>query len=296
MKTIAITGASGFLGSALGKALEADGVRVMRIGRGRDADVPWDPNAGQLEGARLRGVDAVVHLAGENVGKRWTDKTKREIRDSRVQGTSLIARTIAALDDKPRVLVSASAAGIYGAHRGDEVLTESSSFASDFMGRVAQEWEAAAQPARDAGIRVVHNRTGVVMHPAAGVLQRLVPIFSLGIGGRIGSGRQWMPWIALTDWVRAIRFLLDSNVEGPFNVAAPNPATNAEFTDTLGRVLKRPTLTVCPEFAVKLMFGEMGGDTILASQRMVPGRMLAAGFHFDYPDLEAALRYELAKP
>ena len=194
------------------------------------------------------------------------------------------------------MLVSASAVGVYGAHRGDELLTEASTLGGDFMGSIAKEWEDAAQPAREAGLRVVHNRTGIVLHPSGGVLQRLVPIFSLGGGGRIGSGRQWMPWVARSDWVRAIRFLLDVKVEGPFNVAAPNPATNAEFTAALGRVLKRPTLAVVPEFAVKLAFGQMGKDTVLASQRMVPGRLLAAGFRFDFPDLEAALRYELAKP
>jgi hypothetical protein len=296
MPTIAITGASGFLGSALGKALEADGVRVIRIGRGRDADVPWDPNAGQLDGTRLRGVDAVVHLAGENIAQRWTDRARRKIRESRVRGTALIARTLASLRDGPKVLVSASAVGIYGAHRGDEQLTEASTLGDDFMGTIAKEWEDAAQPARGAGLRVVHNRTGIVLHPTGGVLQRLVPIFSLGGGGRIGSGRQWMPWVARDDWVRAIRFLLDANVEGPFNVSAPTPVTNAEFTATLGRVLKRPTLMAVPEFAVKLAFGQMGEDTVLASQRMMPERLRSAGFRFDYPDLEAALRHELAKP
>ncbi|HEV8364965.1 MAG TPA: TIGR01777 family oxidoreductase, partial [Gemmatimonadaceae bacterium] len=282
---VAITGASGFLGSALTRSLRDDGISVVRIGRGSDADVRWDPPAGQLDSGRLAGVDAVVHLAGENVGKRWTSRVKREIRDSRVYGTSLIARTIAALNSKPRVFVSASAAGIYGAHRGDEILTESSTFGDDFMARVAKEWEDAAQPVRDAGIRVVHTRTGVVMNRSSGMLERLAPIFSLGIGGEIGSGKQWLPWIARTDWVRAVRFMIDSNLVGAFNLSAPDPVTNAEFTATLGRVLKRPTLTRVPEFAVKLMFGEMGEDTVLASQRMIPELLLSAGFRFDYPQL-----------
>lgn len=293
MTTVAITGATGFLGSALASALSADGVRVIRIGRGKDADVRWDPNAGTIDAARLNGVAAVVHLAGENVGHRWTSARKRAIRESRVKGTSLIARTLAALPVKPTVLVSASAIGIYGAHRGDEILTESSPLGTDFMASVGTEWERAADPARAAGIRVAHNRTGIVLHPSAGVLQRLVPIFSLGVGGKIGSGRQWMGWIALTDWVRAVRFLLEANVEGPFNLSAPNPVTNAEFTETLGRVLKRPTLMTVPEIAVKLAFGEMGEDTVLASQRMIPERLLAAGFRFDFADLEPALRHEL---
>ncbi|MGQ0640142.1 MAG: TIGR01777 family oxidoreductase [Gemmatimonadaceae bacterium] len=293
MKTVAITGASGFLGSALARALRADGVRVLRIGRGPAADISWEPNASRLDAAQLRGVDAVVHLAGENIAQRWTDRAKRDIRESRVKGTALIARALAHLPDKPVVLVSASAVGVYGAHRGDEILKEASSLGTDFLGRVAQEWESAAQPARNAGIRVVHNRTGVVLHPAAGMLQRLVPLFSLGAGGRIGSGRQWLPWIARTDWIRAIRFLLDAKVEGPFNVSAPNPVTNADFTKTLGRVLKRPTLFTVPESAVTLAFGEMGKDTVLASQRMLPDRLLAAGFSFGFPDLEQALRHEL---
>jgi hypothetical protein len=290
---VAITGASGFLGSALARALRSDDVTVLRIGRGPEADVRWDPNAGTIAAERLMGADAVVHLAGENVGKRWTRARKREIRESRVQGTSLIARTIAALPVKPKVLVSASASGMYGAHRGDEVLTESSALGTDFMASVGREWERAADPARAAGIRVVHPRTGMILNREAGVLQRLVPIFLLAVGGRIGNGRQWMAWIARTDWVRAVRFLLDANVDGAFNISAPNPVTNAEFTETLGRVLMRPTPMIVPESAVKLVFGEMGKDTVLASQRMIPERLLSAGFRFEYPELEPALRHEL---
>lgn len=293
MTTVAITGATGFLGSALASTLSADGIRVVRIGRGKDADVRWDPNAGAIDAASLNGVDAVVHLAGENIAQRWTSARKREIRDSRIKGTTLIARTLAALPVKPRALVSASAVGIYGAHRGEEILTESSALGSDFMGSVATEWEQAADPARAAGIRVAHVRTGISLNPRGGVLQRLAPIFSLGVGGKIGSGAQWLAWIALTDWVRAVRFLLDANAEGPFNLSAPNPATNAEFTETLGRVLKRPTLMTVPAFAVKLAFGEMGEDTVLASQRMIPERLLAVGFRFEYAELEPALRHEL---
>ena len=291
---VAITGASGFLGSALARSLRSDDITVLRIGRGPDADVRWDPNAGQLDASRLTAVDVIVNLAGENVGKRWTSRVKREIRDSRLNGTSLIARTISALNPRPRVFVAASAGGIYGAHRGDDLLTESSTLGDDFMARVAKEWEDAAKPACDAGIRVVHPRTGVVMNRSSGMLERLAPIFSLGIGGEIGNGRQWLPWIARTDWVRAVRFMIDSSVTGAFNLSAPTPVTNAEFTKSLGRVLKRPTLTRVPEFAVRLMFGEMGQDTVLASQRMIPERLIAAGFRFDYPELEPALRHELS--
>ena len=290
---VAITGASGFLGSALTRSLRSDDITVIRIGRGPDADVRWDPNAGELDARRLAGVDAVVHLAGENTGKRWTSRVKREIRESRVRGTSLIARTLATLDQKPRVLVSASASGIYGSHRGDDVLTESSMLGDDFLASVCKDWERSAEPARDAGIRVAYSRSGVVMHPTGSMLQRLLPFFSLGVGGRLGDGKQWLSWIARTDWVRAIRFLIDTNVEGPYNVSAPNPVTNAEFTRTLGRVLNRPTLMKVPEIAIKLAFGEMGEDNALASQRMIPERLLAAGFRFDYPQLEPALRHEL---
>jgi len=290
---VAITGASGFLGSALARSLSSDDIHVLRIGRSDDADVRWDPNAGQLDAARLAGVDAVVNLAGENIAQRWTRGAKHAIQDSRVRGTSLIARTLAQLDPKPRVLVSASAVGIYGAHRGDELLTESSALGDDWLAGVAKAWEEAAHPARDAGIRVVHNRTGVVLHRSGSILQRLVPIFLLGGGGRIGDGKQWLPWIARSDWVRGVRFMIETNVQGPFNLSAPNPVTNAEFTATLGRVLKRPTLMSVPAFAVKLAFGEMGEDTVLASQRMIPERLLGAGFRFDYPQLEPALRHEL---
>ena len=290
---VAITGASGFLGSALVRSLRGDDISVLRIGRGPDADVRWDPNVGKLDTARLAGVDAVVHLAGENTGKRWTSRVKREIRESRVNGTLLIARTLASLQPKPRVLVSASAAGIYGSHRGDEQLKESSSLGDDFLANVCKEWERAAEPAREARIRVVHSRTGVVFHPAGGMMHRLMPFFSLGLGGKIGSGKQWLPWIARSDWVRGIRFLLEANVEGAFNFAAPNPVTNAQFTDTLGHVLKRPTLMTAPEIGIKLVFGEMGKDNALGSLRVIPERLLGAGFRFDYPQLEPALRHEL---
>lgn len=270
-----------------------DGVQVLRIGRGERSDVRWDPDAGTIEAQRLHGIDGVVHLAGANIAQRWTERARRSIRESRVKGTTLIARTIATLAHKPRVLVSASAVGVYGAHRGSELLTEASALGTDWLATVAKEWEHAAQPARAAGIRLVYNRTGVVLHPSSGMLQRLVPIFSLGAGGVIGDGRQWLPWIGLTDWVRAMRYLLEANVQGPFNLSAPEPVTNAEFTAALGRALKRPTIARVPTFAVKLAFGQMGEDTVLASQRMIPERLTAAGFRFEYPQLAAALQREL---
>lgn len=290
---VAITGASGFLGSALTRSLQNDDVTVLRIGRGADADVRWDPNAGKLETSRLAAVDAVVNLAGENTGKRWTRRVKRAIRDSRINGTALLARTLASLETKPRVLVSASASGIYGSHRGDDLLTESSGLGDDFLAGVCKAWEASAEPARAAGIRVAYCRSGVVMHPSGSMLQRLLPFFSLGVGGRLGAGRQWLAWIGRTDWVRAVRFLIDANLAGPFNVSSPNPVTNAQFTEAFGRVLKRPTVMRVPEIAIRLAFGEMGEDNALGSQRMIPDRLLAAGFRFSYPELAGALRHEL---
>lgn len=295
MRSVAITGASGLLGSALSRSLQLDGITVIRIGRGERNDVQWDPDAGTLDGTPLEGVDAVVHLAGENIAQRWTAATKRAIRDSRVQGTALIARTLAGLARKPRALLSGSAAGIYGAQRGAEILTEASSLGTDFLAAVARDWEHAAEPARAAGIRVVYSRTGVVLDPAGGMLQRILPVFKLGGGGRLGSGRQWLSWISRSDWVRAMRFLLDAGVGGPFNLASPNPVTNAVFTDTLGSVLQRPTLMVVPEFAIRLAFGEMGEATVLASQRMLPERLLAEGFRFEHAELAPALRHELSK-
>lgn len=293
--TVAITGATGLLGSALVDSFRADAIPVIRIGRGQDADVVWDPLAGELDGEKLRGVDVVVHLAGENVGNRWTPERKRAIRESRIRGTTLVARTIAALPVHPRVMLSASGTGIYGAHRGDEILTEASSLGDDFLAQVVREWEGATEPAQTAGIRVAYLRSGVALARGAGMLGRLLPIFSLGLGGRVGSGAQWLSWITRRDWVRAVRFLIDSNLAGPFNIATPNPVTNAAFTDALGHVLRRPTLAVAPAFAIKLVYGEMGADTVLASQRAIPERLRSAGFSFDFPDIIAALEHEIGK-
>lgn len=298
---IAVTGSTGLIGTALVRALRADGHRVLRLVRSRPApgadEVYWSPSGGEIDAAALEGTDAAVHLAGENVGQPpWTEERKRRIRDSRVQGTGLLARTLAGLAAKPRVLVSASAIGYYG-DRGDEVLDETAAPGSGFLAEVCRAWEAAADPARAAGIRVVHPRIGVVLSGEGGALEKMLTPFKLGVGGKMGSGRQWMSWVALHDVVEAIRFALRTDtLSGPANVASPNPATNAEFTEALGRVLGRPTFFAVPKFALKLALGQMADEALLASQRAVPEKLRAAGFVFEYPDLEGALRVALGKP
>ncbi len=293
---IAITGASGFLGVPLQAALGAAGHTVVTIGRmgsGRSPDVAWDPERGTLDASRLAGVEAVLHLAGEPIGERWTPARKAALRSSRVNGTRLIASTVAQLSPRPRVLVSMSAIGIYG-DRGDEELTERSTPGAGFLADLGVAWESSADPARDAGVRVVHPRLGIVLHPDGGALAKMLPPFRLGLGGRIGSGRQWMSWISRDDAVRALCFLLsDERMSGPVNVVAPAPVTNAAFTDALGRALRRPAVAVVPEFAIKLLYGEMGEHTVLAGQRVVPAALEAAGFRFDHPTLLAALEASL---
>jgi uncharacterized protein (TIGR01777 family) len=292
---VAVTGASGFVGGELVQQLRAAGHVVLTIGRARrsgaNPDITWDAST-ELDAEALEGVDAVVHLAGESIAQRWTSETKRAIRDSRVQGTTLLARTLASLTKKPSLLVSMSAIGIYG-DRGDETLDESASAGTGFLPEIAKAWEGAADPARAAGIRVVHPRLGVVLHPAGGALAKMLPPFSLGAGGRIGSGDQWMSWISRTDTLRALAFMLqDSTLDGAVNLVAPTPVTNADFTDVLGKVLHRPTIVPVPAFAIRLLFGEMGEATVLEGQRVLPRRLLAAGFSFTHPALEGALRGE----
>lgn len=287
---IGVTGASGFLGQRLVSALHAAGHEVVRIGRGADADVRWRPSAGTIDAAGCTGTDAFVHLAGANVGERWTPAHRREIRDSRVLGTALIARTAAELTPRPGVLVCASAVGIYG-DAGDVVLDEASPSGSDFLSDVGRAWEAAADPARQAGIRTVHLRFGVMLSRRGGALARMLPVFLLGGGGRLASGRQWMSWISMQDAVGAVQFALErESLLGAVNAVAPSPVTNAEFTETLARVIRRPALFPVPAFALTLMFGEMAQGTLLASQRVVPRQLLAAGYAFRHATLEPALR------
>jgi uncharacterized protein (TIGR01777 family) len=292
---IAVTGASGLIGSSLAASLSTTGhdvVPIVRRETGRAGEVAWDPHAGVIDTAALEGVDAVVHLAGAPIGRRWTAGRKREIIESRERGTRLLATALTTLERRPRVFVSASAVGIYGS-RGDEVLIESSEHGSDFLATVCEAWEGTTRPAAEAGIRVVNLRFGVVLEA---LLSRLLRPFRLGLGGRVGNGRQWLSWIALDDATAAIREALSNfSLQGPVNAASPLPVTNAELTRTLGRVLHRPTVIPVPAAAISLAFGEMGRSVLLASQRATPERLEAAGFAFAYPELEAALLHALGR-
>jgi uncharacterized protein (TIGR01777 family) len=301
MKVI-ITGATGLIGAALVRALMAEGHSITRLVRGESratgasdvSEVRWNPDAGTIEAERLEGHDAAVHLAGEPIAEgRWTDEKKRRIRESRVQGTRLISETLAGLTSKPEVLVSASAIGFYG-DRGDEVLTEESASGDDFLSEVCREWEKATLAASQAGIRVVHLRTGIVLSREGGALAKMLTPFKLGVGGRIGSGRQYMSWIDIEDEVGVIRHaLMDKSLRGPVNTVAPHPVTNNEFTKTLGRVLGRPTVFPMPAFAARLAFGEMADALLLAGQRVEPARLKASGYTFAYPELESSLHHVL---
>lgn len=295
---VAVTGASGLIGSALTESLQRDGHEVVRLVRrpARGAgEVEWNPAEERIDTPRLEGVDAVVHLAGESVGERWSDEKKRRIRRSRVQGTRLLAEALASLERRPAVLVSASAIGYYG-DRGEQRLDEESTPGADFLSGVAVEWEGAAEAAAQAGIRVVHPRLGVVLSTRGGALDRMLTPFRLGMGGTLGSGEQWMSWIALPDAVAALRFLIDGSLlSGPVNLVAPDPVTNAEFTRALGDALGRPAVVRVPELALRLAFGEMADAALLASQRVAPARLEEAGFRWRFPELEDALRALLAE-
>jgi uncharacterized protein (TIGR01777 family) len=290
--TIAISGSSGLIGSALVHALSTEGHvikhLVRRAARG-DSEIAWSPTRGEVDASRLEGVDAVINLAGEKLDQRWTHAVKREIRDSRVQGTALLARAIASLSPRPRVMVSGSAIGIYG-DRGDELLDESSGLGSGFLAEVCKEWEAATRPAEDAGVRVVHSRTGIVLAKHGGALQRMVMPFRFGVGGRLGSGRQWMSWIALPDVVGAIRYALThESIRGAMNVVAPDAVTNGRMTEALSHELHRPALFPVPRFALNVILGEMADKAVLASQRVAPKTLESAGYAFALPTLERAL-------
>lgn len=268
---------------------------VRREPRANSAEIFWNPDTGDLEPARIEGLDAVVHLAGENIAAgRWTKDRKRVIRESRSKGTSLLSRTLAGLDRKPRVLISASAIGFYG-HRGDESVDEDSPPGQGFLSEVCREWESAAEPARAAGIRVVNPRIGMVLSADGGALTRMLGPFKAGLGGVVGDGRQYLSWISIDDLVAALmRILSDERLQGPVNAVSPGPVTNREFVTTLARVLHRPAVVPMPAMAVKLMFGEMGQSLLLEGARVKPTRLLRSGFVFQYPDLESALRHELA--
>ena len=296
---VAITGSTGLVGSALVPFLTTGGHTVRRVvrdpARAAPGDVLWDPARGSIDAAALEGVDAVIHLAGEPVTERWTRAHKEAIVASRVQGTRLIAETIARLARPPRVFVSTSAVGIYG-DGGSQELDESGPHGRDFLADVAERWEAAAEPARAAGVRTVHPRLGVVLSPRGGALARLLPPFQLGGGGKIGSGKQWMSWISLDDTIGAYHHLLGADaLDGPVNVTAPAPVTNEEFSRTLAHVLGRPALVTVPGFALKAMFGEMAEVMLLQGQRVLPRRLLESGFAFRHPTLEEGLRFELGR-
>ena len=292
---VVISGSSGLIGSALVESLSRAGHRPIRLVRrapqaGAD-ELQWDPQGGAIDSAGLDGVDAVVHLAGASIGgRRWNEAYKRVVLESRTSGTSLLASTLAGLTRPPRVFLSASGVGFYGS-RGSEVLTEDSLAGTGFLADVVTQWEASAQSAIDAGISTTFLRSGVVQAAHGGALQKQLPLFRFGLGGRIGSGTQYLPWITLEDEVRAISFLLEHQIEGPVNLTAPNPVTNLIYTKALGRVLGRPTLLPVPAPAPKLVLGsEMTEELLLASQRALPSRLEAAGFSFAHREIEPALR------
>lgn len=298
---IAVTGSSGLIGSALVRSLLADGHEVVRLVRrthpgGRPdgtREAFWDPKGGQVDTGALTGVEAVVHLAGAGVGDhRWTDAWKKEIRDSRVLGTATIAETLAGLGGRPRVLVSSSAIGYYG-QTGSRVIDETAGPGDDFLARVCEEWEEAARPAQEAGIRVVHPRTGLVVASGGGAWGRLFPVFRLGLGGRLGPGTQYWSFISLADEIAALRFLIDrEDMAGAVNLTAPEPVTNAEVTAAMARVLRRPALLPVPEAVLRVALGEFAVE-VAGSHRVVPARLLDAGFRFSHPTIDEAVRAAL---
>ena len=295
-----MSGARGFIGSTIVSFLKGKGDEVVRLIRGEppvgSRDVRWDPANGFIDKSKLEGFDAVIHLAGEQIANgRWTEKKKQEIRESRTKGTNLLAQSLAALSKPPKVLVSASAIGYYG-DRGNEILTEDSSPGAGFLPEVGRVWEEAAVPALRAGIRVVHPRIGIVLGIAGGALGKMLPIFKLGIGGKIGDGRQYMSWISLDDMVGVLyHCVITETVRGPINGVAPHPVTNIEFTKILGGVLHRPTFFPLPAFGARLIFGQLADEVLLASIRVQPTKLLASGYPFRHPHLEEALRYVLRK-
>jgi len=295
---ILISGSSGLVGTALIKSLETEGHEVFRLVRHAprsQAEVEWSPDRYSIALARIEGFDTVVNLAGESIADgRWTEEKKRRIRESRVKGTKLLGDALATLTNPPRTFICASAIGYYG-NRGDEILKETSAPGDDFLAEVCVEWEKATALATEKGIRVLNTRFGVILDAHGGALAKMLPPFRMGIGGRIGSGKQWMSWIALDDVVGALKFALTKKtLSGPVNFVAPNPVRNSEFTKTLGKVLSRPTLFPIPAFGVRLVFGEMADALLLSSQRVEPERLTKAGYQFQYLGLKDALRHCLA--
>ncbi len=294
---ILLAGASGLIGTALTKALIDDGHRPIRLVRrpakGED-EIMWDPKNGVMDIESFDGVDAVVNLSGAGIGdKRWTDDYKKLLLSSRTRTTSLLATTLAELPSPPKTFLSGSAIGIYG-DRDDEVLSEDSEIGSTFLAGLCQKWETAAQPAIDAGIRTAFLRTGIVQTPKGGALKKMLPLFKFGLGGKFGSGKQYMSWITMTDEVNAIKYLLTNDVSGPVNLTAPNPVTNETFVETLGQVLSRPTLLPVPTFGPRLLLGsEMADALLFESTRILPMALTDHGFRFEHSELEAGLRAEI---
>jgi hypothetical protein len=294
---VAVTGASGFVGRALSARLSKDGHRVLRLVRRMPSgpgEVDWDPLAGRIDPAALAGVDVVVHLAGENIGAgRWTEASKTAIRDSRILGTRTLVAGLKQMEHPPKVLVSASAVGFYG-NRGEEELKEGMFGGGSFLADLVTAWEKEALVAQTPATRVVCTRFGVILGRGGGALAKMLPIFKLGLGGKLGSGRQWMAWVSLTDAIGAILFAIESGrLLGPVNVVGPQPATNLEFTKALGRALHRPTLAAVPEFALRAAFGEMAEEMLLASLKVIPAVLLKQGYVFKHPTVEQALRSEV---
>jgi uncharacterized protein len=290
---VAITGASGLIGTALVRVLRGNGHEVRRLVRHdpQAADESrWDPDQHQIDDDVLDETEAVIHLAGVGVGdKRWSESHKRAVLQSRVDGTTTIAEAVARNSDHVRVLLSASAVGWYG-ERGDAILDEADPAGTGFLADVVERWEASTAAASDAGVRVANLRSGVVLAAEGGALGKVLPMFKLGVGGKLGSGRQWMPWIALSDELRAIQFLLTNDVSGPVNICSPDPVRNSEYTAAIGRALHRPTVAMVPRFALRIALAGFADEGVLVSERVVPRKLLDAGFEFTYTDIDAALQ------
>lgn len=296
---VLVTGSSGLVGSALVSFLEGGGHEVYKLVRGRSDlfpnEIGWDPHRGVIFPALLEGFDAVVHLAGENIMGIWTQAKKKRISESRVRGTKLLSQDLCQLKNPPAVFVCASAAGYYG-NRGDEILTEQSDKGHGFLADVCEDWEEATRAASDKGIRTLNLRIGMVLSAKGGALKQMLPIFNWGLGGQVGSGNQYVSWIVIDDLMRIIDFVIQrESLAGPVNTVTSHPVTNKEFTKILGHLLHRPTFFSMPTFGVNLLFGELGREVLLASERVKPQKLEEAGFQFEYPYLEDALRHLLKK-
>jgi uncharacterized protein (TIGR01777 family) len=297
---ILITGSTGLIGSSLIPFLTTGGHNISCLKRDKlkigENDLYWNPEKGEIEVPKLEGFEAVVHLSGENVAGRWSDEKKAEIEDSRVKSTGLLCNALSKLEKKPSVLVCASAIGFYG-NRGEEILAEESKPGKGFLADVTKKWEAATGIARKAGIRVVNLRLGVVLSPRGGALGKMLFPFRMGLGGKVGSGGQYMSWISIDDVIGAIYHAIkNDSLEGPVNAVSPKPVTNLEFTNTLGNVINRPTFFTMPSLLLRILFGEMADETLLSSTRVIPSKLLSTGYEFQFTDLEASLRNLLGKP